>query len=130
MSQVRLWLRRTIILLIAVLIIASAGFYVLYYSRESLPAAPPHARSAASFTPVKGLSACWVETGNTFTSFSLAMTAGSIAVKHPAGTLLIDTGNSSHFDDEISGYPFFLRLKLKNLPANSIPTCRSGNFCA
>src|SRR5438094_4413892 len=115
MSSVRLWLRRTVILLVVLLIAASAGFYVLYYRRDALPPAPPHARVAASFTPVRGLSACWVETGSTFTGYSFAMTAGSIAVKHPAGTLLIDTGNSTDFDDEISTYPFALRFKLRSL---------------
>jgi len=128
MSRVRLWLRRTIILLIVVLIVAGASFYVLYYSRESLPAAPSHGRVAASSAPVKGLSACWVETGNTFTSFPFAMTAGSIVVKHPAGTLLIDTGNSSHFDEEISGYPFFLRMKLRNLAGQLDPDVPLGQL--
>src|SRR2546421_724612 len=128
MSRIRLWLRRAIILLIALVILGSIGLYVLYYRRESLPAAPPHARIASSLTPIKGLSACWVETGNTFTSFPFAMTAGSIVVKHPAGTLLIDTGNSSHFDDEISGYPFFLRLKLRNLAGQLNPDVPLGQL--
>src|SRR5256885_6010597 len=110
MSRIRMWLRHAVILLITLLIAASAGLYVLYYRRDSLPPAPAHARVAPSFTPVRGLSTCWVETGSTFTSYSLAMTAGSIVVKHPAGTLLIDTGNSRHFDEELSGYPFALRL--------------------
>src|SRR4051794_18495815 len=115
MSSVRLWLRRTVVLLVILLLAASAGFYLLYYRRDALPAAPPHARVAPTFAPVRGLSACWVETGSTFTGFSFAMTAGSIAVKHPAGTLLIDAGNSTHFDDEISGYPFKVRFRLRNL---------------
>jgi N-acyl homoserine lactone hydrolase len=128
MSTVRLWLRRAIILLIAVLIVSGIGLYMLYYRRDPLPAAPPHARVAASFTPVKGLSACWVETGSTFTSFPFAMTAGSIVVKHPAGTLLIDTGNSSHFDDEVSGYPFLLRFQLKNLAGQLDPDVPLGQL--
>ena len=128
MSRVRLWLRRTIVLLLALLIVSGIGLYLLLYRRDSLPSAPPHARVAASFTPVKGLSACWVETGNTFVSFPFAMTAGSIVVKHPAGTLLIDTGNSSHFDDEISGYPFLLRLKLKNLAGQLDPDVPLGQL--
>src|SRR5258708_21468848 len=49
------------------------------------------------------------------------MTAGSILVKHPVGDLLVDTGNSSHFDDEIRGYPFLLRLTLKNLAGQLNP---------
>jgi N-acyl homoserine lactone hydrolase len=128
MSTVSLWLRRAIILLIAVLIVSGIGLYVLYYRRDPLPAAPAHGRVATSFTPVKGLSACWVETGSTFTSFPFAMTAGTIVVKHPAGTLLIDTGNSSHFDDEVSGYPFLLRFQLKNLAGQLDPDVPLGQL--
>jgi glyoxylase-like metal-dependent hydrolase (beta-lactamase superfamily II) len=38
-----------------------------------------------------------------------------VLVKHPAGDLLIDTGNSSHFDDEIRGFPLLTWLKLRFL---------------
>jgi glyoxylase-like metal-dependent hydrolase (beta-lactamase superfamily II) len=71
--------------------------------------------------PVRGLSACWIETGSTFTSFPFAMTGGGILVKHPAGSLLIDTGDSIHFDEEIAAYPFALRLILKNLAGQLTP---------
>ena len=121
MSRIRVWLRRAVILLLLLLILFGAGSYVLYFHRESLPAAPPHARVTPSVTPLKGLAACWVETGSTFTGYPFAMTAGSILVKHPAGDLLIDTGNSMHFDDEISNYPFLLRFKLKNLAGQLNP---------
>ena len=121
MSRIRVWLRRAAILLVLLALLVGVGAYILYFRRDSLPAAPPHARVAPSINPLKGLAACWVETGSTFTGYSFAMTAGSILVKHPAGDLLIDTGNSSHFDDEINGYPFLLRLKLKNLAGQLNP---------
>jgi glyoxylase-like metal-dependent hydrolase (beta-lactamase superfamily II) len=115
------WLRRAVILLILLAILAGGGAYFLYFQRDPLPAAPSHARVAPTISPLKGLAACWIETGSTFTSFPFAMTAGSILVKHPSGDLLIDTGNSTHFDDEIAGYPFLLRLKLKNLAGQLNP---------
>jgi N-acyl homoserine lactone hydrolase len=120
-SPIRVWLRRAAILLVLLAILVGIGAYVLYFHRDALPAAPPHARVASTVTPRKGLAACWIETGSTFTGYSFAMTAGSILVKHPDGDLLIDTGNSSHFDEEISGYPFLLRLKLKNLAGQLNP---------
>jgi N-acyl homoserine lactone hydrolase len=124
-SRIRVWLGRAVILLVLLAIFVGASAYILYFHRDTLAAAPPHARVAPTVTPLKGLAACWVETGSTFTSFPFAMTAGSILVKHPSsdsnGDLLIDTGNSSHFDDEISGYPFLLRLKLKNLAGQLDP---------
>src|SRR3989442_1742722 len=66
-----------------------------------------------------GLTACWVETGKTFSNFSFGATAGTILVKHPAGDLLIDAGN--HFDDEISGFPLGTWLKLKFLAGQLKP---------
>ena len=121
MSRIRVWLRRAAILFVLLAILVGVGAYILYFHRDSLPAAPPHARVAPTIAPLKGLAACWVETGSTFTGYPFAMTAGSILVKHPSGDLLIDTGNSSHFDDEIGGYPFLLRLKLKNLAGQLNP---------
>jgi glyoxylase-like metal-dependent hydrolase (beta-lactamase superfamily II) len=115
------WLRRAAILFVLLVLLFAVGAYILYFHRESLPAAPPHARAVPTVNPLKGLAACWVETGSTFTGYSFAMTAGSILVKHPAGDLLIDTGNSMHFDDEIAAYPFLLRLKLRNLAGQLNP---------
>ena len=121
MSRLSVWLRRAAILLILLLIVIALGAYFLYFSRDPLSAAPPHARVAPTVNALKGLAACWVETGSTFTGYPFAMTAGSILVKHPNGDLLIDTGNSSHFDDEIAGYPFLLRVKLRNLAGQLNP---------
>jgi glyoxylase-like metal-dependent hydrolase (beta-lactamase superfamily II) len=101
--------------------ILAAAFYFLYFYRKSLPPAPLHARVAPAISALPGLSACWIETGKTFTKFSIAMTAGSILVRHPAGDLLIDAGNSSHFSQEVSVYPFWLRLKLKSLAGQLNP---------
>jgi glyoxylase-like metal-dependent hydrolase (beta-lactamase superfamily II) len=101
--------------------ILAAAFYFLYFYRKPLPPAPPHARVAPVISALPGLSACWIETGKTFTKFSIAMTAGSILVRHPAGDLLIDAGNSSHFSQDVSVYPFWLRLKLKSLAGQLNP---------
>jgi len=77
------------LLLVLLVAIGAAAFYVLHRT--------PHSRAIPSIANVPGLSACWIETGKTFSHFSVGMTAGSILVRHPAGDLLIDTGNSSHF---------------------------------
>jgi glyoxylase-like metal-dependent hydrolase (beta-lactamase superfamily II) len=101
--------------------ILAAAFYFLYFYREPLPPAPLHARVVPVVSALPGLSACWIETGKTFTKFSIAMTAGSILVRHPAGDLLIDAGNSSHFSGDVSVYPFWVRLKLKSLAGQLNP---------
>ena len=42
-------------------------------------------------------------------------------MRHPAGDLLIDTGNSSHFVNEIRGYPFGTWSKLRLLAGQLTP---------
>jgi glyoxylase-like metal-dependent hydrolase (beta-lactamase superfamily II) len=49
------------------------------------------------------------------------MTAGGILVRHPAGDLLIDAGNSSHFARDVNVYAFWLRLKLESLAGQLNP---------
>jgi N-acyl homoserine lactone hydrolase len=121
MSAVSKWLQRLLILLALALVAFSAAFYVLYFRRTPLPPAPPHALVTPSIASLPGLSACWLETGKAFSNFSFGSTAGSILVRHPAGDLLIDTGNSSHFDEEISGYPFRTWFKLRFLAGQLKP---------
>ncbi len=114
-------LKRLALLLFAFLAVGVVALYVLYFRRTPLPAATPHARTAPLISTIPGISACWVETAKTFSGFSFGSTAGSVLVKHPAGDLLIDTGNSSHYDQEISGFPFATWLKLKSLAGQLKP---------
>jgi glyoxylase-like metal-dependent hydrolase (beta-lactamase superfamily II) len=114
-------LKRLALLLFVLVAMGTAAFYVLYFRRTPLPPAPPHARTVPAIARLPGLAACWIETGKTFSRFSIGMTAGSILVKHPAGDLLIDAGNSSHFSQDISVYPFWLRWKLQSLAGQLNP---------
>ena len=114
-------LKRIVLLLTVLVAMGAAAFYVLYLHRTPLPPAPPHARVAPTIAILPGLSACWIETGKNFNRFSIGVTAGSILVRHPAGDLLIDTGDSSHFAQDVSIYPFWLRLKLKSLAGQLNP---------
>ncbi len=114
-------LKRIVLLLFAFVAVMAAALYVLYFRRTPLPAAAPHARVVPVISSIPGISACWVETAKTFSNFSFGSTAGSVLVKHPAGDLLIDTGSSSHYDQEISSYPFARWLKLKTLAGQLKP---------
>jgi glyoxylase-like metal-dependent hydrolase (beta-lactamase superfamily II) len=109
------------LLLLALVVVMATALYVLYFRRTPLPPATPHARAVPVIAPIPGISACWVETAKTFSNFSFGSTAGSVLVKHPAGDLLIDTGSSSDYDQEISGYPFATWLKLKALAGQLKP---------
>jgi glyoxylase-like metal-dependent hydrolase (beta-lactamase superfamily II) len=115
-------LKLTAYVLLAFVAILAAAFYFLYFQRTPLPKAQPHARVVApTISTIPGVTACWVETGKTFSNFSFGSTAGSVLVKHPAGDLLIDTGNSSHFSDEIRDFPLRRWLKLQLLAGQLIP---------
>ncbi|HXE34007.1 MAG TPA: MBL fold metallo-hydrolase [Verrucomicrobiae bacterium] len=121
MSALSKWLKRLALLFVIAFVAIGATLYVLYFRRTTLPPAAPHAIVAPSIAPLPGLAACWIETGKTFSSFSFGSTAGGILVRHPAGDLLIDTGNSSHFNDEIRDYPFRTWLKLRFLAGQLTP---------
>ena len=114
-------LKRISLLLFAFVGVAAVALYVLYFRRTPLPPAASHARMVPVISTITGISACWVETAKTFSNFSFGSTAGSVLVKHPAGDLLIDTGSSSHYDQEISGYPFVTWLALKALAGQLKP---------
>jgi N-acyl homoserine lactone hydrolase len=114
-------LKRIALLLVAIVVAMAAALYVVYFRRTPLPPAAPHTRAAPVISTIPGISACWVETAKTFSNFSFGSTAGSVLVKHPAGDLLIDTGSSSHFDQEISGFPFATWLKLRSLAGQLKP---------
>jgi glyoxylase-like metal-dependent hydrolase (beta-lactamase superfamily II) len=114
-------LKRILLTLLVLVAAFSVAFYALYLHRTPLLPAPPHARAVPNIATLPGLSACWIETGKTFSRFSIGMTAGSILVRHPAGDLLIDAGNSSHFPQDVSIYPFWLRLKLRSLAGQLNP---------
>jgi N-acyl homoserine lactone hydrolase len=114
-------LKRIVLLLLAIVVVLAGALYVLFFRRTPLPAAAPHARVVPAMSSIPGISACWVETANTFSSFSFGMTAGSVLVRHPAGDLLIDTGNSSHYDQEISVYPFATWCALKAIAGQIKP---------
>jgi glyoxylase-like metal-dependent hydrolase (beta-lactamase superfamily II) len=114
-------LKRILLLLFALVAIMAAALYILYFRRAPLPAATPHARALPVISLIPGTSACWIETAKTFSNFSFGSTAGSMLIKHPAGDLLIDTGSSSHYDQEISVYPFATWFKLKALAGQLQP---------
>ena len=128
MSAVSKWLKRLVLFCAIAFVAIGASFYLLYFRRTPLPPAPPHTLVAPSIATLPGLSACWLETGKTFSNFSFGSTAGSILVRHPAGDLLIDTGNSSHFDQEIRSYPFGTWFKLRFLAGQLKPSAPLGEM--
>ena len=74
-------LKRIFLLLLLFVAIGAAAFYVLYLHRTPLP--PAHAPAIPSIAEAPGLSACSIETGRSFSPFSVGVTAGSILVRRP-----------------------------------------------
>ena len=79
----------------------------------SLPDGPPHARVAPSFSALPNLQICWAEFGRDTAPGFLITTGWSrtliakvsvsgLVIKHPRGTLMIDSGDSSHLRAEIA----------------------------
>src|SRR5215470_13915362 len=79
------WVKRIVFALSSLAVLLAVALYVLWFRRASLPAAATRARLAPIFTPVSGLSACWIETASSFASFPFGATAGTILVRHPSG---------------------------------------------
>src|SRR5438045_9359504 len=84
-------LERIALLFFAFIAVLAAAIYLLYFRLAALPRAAPHARAVPVISTIPGLSACWVDTANAFSSFFFCLTAGSISVKNPPGVLLLDT---------------------------------------
>jgi N-acyl homoserine lactone hydrolase len=103
----------------------AAMILTLSIRNRSLPAAPEHA-----FVPspkgVPKMRVCWIEFDHNvapgwaatagFTRMKeWELTGSGLLIEHPKGEILIDVGNSSHFQDEISGYPFWSHLHFEIL---------------
>jgi N-acyl homoserine lactone hydrolase len=89
----------------------------------TLPSAPVHANVAPQIHS-PALDVCWVEYANDTTpgGYGLAgtsdqehweITFSGLLVRHPSGDLLLDAGNSSHFQEEVSSSNFFPGLLQK-----------------
>lgn len=110
-------------------VLAAVALGITWYRDRSLPEAPPHARTAPALEALPKLKVCWAEflkadypgrygsAGFTRAPQWRATTSG-IVVHHPQGTIVIDVGNSSHFQEEIAGYPLVDGLFLKLGPGS------------
>lgn len=84
--------------------------------RPSIPEVPAKSRTQVTANPPAELRACWIESAH-----ALGFTASGILVRHPAGLLLIDGGNSSNFREEIQVYTAKDQRWLKLYPGNLRP---------
>jgi glyoxylase-like metal-dependent hydrolase (beta-lactamase superfamily II) len=105
--------------------------------RKSVPAAAPIARTAPSFDRLPRMKVCWIESAHAaegvrhageVVGLHFGNTASGLVVSQPAGTLLLDAGDSMHFDDEVAGHPFLVRLWLKTLPGALKPSLPFGDL--
>ncbi|MCB9703729.1 MAG: MBL fold metallo-hydrolase [Myxococcales bacterium] len=84
--------------------------------RPILPAVEAPKPTRVKATPPPSLTLCWVESGR----FGPA-TASALVIRHPAGDVLVDAGNSLNFLAEIEVYDPPERRRLRRLPGLLVP---------
>jgi len=119
-----------IVLAVGLVTLSSGVALAAYFRAQPIAQAPAHTFAKASLHEVPGLSACWLEYATNDVS-GQASTAGltklprwsvtvaGLLVRHPAGAVVIDVGNSSHFREEIAGYPLGPRVFLERIPGSN-----------
>jgi glyoxylase-like metal-dependent hydrolase (beta-lactamase superfamily II) len=96
----------------------------------TLAPAPPHAFVAPPPSTAAGVHVCWVEFArNTMPgSYGISgdsdhlhwdITVSGLLIRHPKGDVLVDAGNSSHFDRELDGSGFFAKVLLRAGPGSN-----------
>jgi N-acyl homoserine lactone hydrolase len=106
--------------------LALAGIVVLLVRNRPLASAANHTfvRPTYDVLPKTGL--CWVEFDHGLAPAQAAtagithaqrweLTGSALLIRHPHGTLLVDTGSSTHFQQEIADYPFWRHLEFEVL---------------
>lgn len=110
------------LIFLALLLLASVLIlFIGYYGRKPLPMISPQARVAPELSRLPEIEVCWIETGHAFGSGSFSMTASGLLIRHPKGDVLIDGGNSSHFDQESAQFPLWQRLVMNAIPGQLKP---------
>lgn len=94
----------------------AVGLFLLSGCRASLAPVPVPSRTPAVAHVPDTLQVCWVESGR----FGPA-TASSLVVRHPAGDVVIDAGNSMHLREEIRVYDRKTERWLRTLPGSLRP---------
>lgn len=95
-------------------LLACLALISLSACRPAIAPAPPEPRTAAP--QGAGVQACWVESRS-----RLGFTASGLLVRHPQGDVLVDAGNSTHFDEEIAVYDGPERRWLATFPGALAP---------
>ncbi|HLL53815.1 MAG TPA: MBL fold metallo-hydrolase [Myxococcaceae bacterium] len=109
------WALGIVGLVVAALVAVPA---VLLRKGKELPPAPPHARAEPALSNLPRIKVCWVESGH---ALPMPSTASALLIRHPAGDVLVDAGDSSRFDEEVANHPFADRLWLKSFPRQLMP---------
>jgi N-acyl homoserine lactone hydrolase len=121
----RFW-KFTAVALGAAAVLAVAGVAALLIRNKPLPPALEHVFVKPSYDNLPKISACWVEFDHRFVP-AQAMTAGithmkiaevtasGLLIRHRRGNILVDTGSSTHLQQEIADYPFWSHLHFEFL---------------
>jgi N-acyl homoserine lactone hydrolase len=115
------------------LLLLALAVVVLAVRSVPIAEAPPHARAVPALTSLPKVGICWVEYARRTAPGPAAMagwssqalwnvTTAGLLVRHPRGDVLVDTGFSSHYDEELTDYPWLLRFWFQRIRSkNAIP---------
>src|ERR1043166_4756624 len=137
MKRLKVWIRRRLrwLAVVALGSFLAVAATVLVRNRP-IAAAAPHAFAAPDHRRLPGLRVCWLEYARNETSGQAAtagwthtsrwdITVSGLLIRHPAGDLVVDVGNSSRFRDEVRDYPRLSRLWLELPPGSNRPVQRA-----
>lgn len=113
-------------LLVTTALAIVAGIVILAIRNRPLDPAEEHGFVHPTFEGLPKGSVCWIEFDHNEVPGQFAtagvtkrkkweITASGLFIHYPKGVVLVDTGSSSHFQDEIVNYPFWSHLHFEIL---------------
>jgi N-acyl homoserine lactone hydrolase len=120
-------LRKLAAITLGILVVLTiSGVAALLIRNQPLPQAPEHVFFKPAYGNLPKISVCWVEfdhrsvppqamTSGITHLKAAEVTASGLLIRHPRGNILVDTGSSTHLQQEIADYPFWSHLHFEIL---------------
>jgi glyoxylase-like metal-dependent hydrolase (beta-lactamase superfamily II) len=125
--------RRVLVQVLVVALFTLAAFAGLasFIRAQPIARAPERSFVPPSLAHLPPLRVCWLEYATNDVSGQVSsaglskldrwsVTVAGLLVRHPAGDVVVDVGNSSHFREEIADYPLASRLFLEAVPGSNV----------
>lgn len=117
MRGVRRWLGALVRLALVALLVLGAIAGWAFGCRPSIETDEVIHQATTEMGRLPALELCWIENASLDDS-----TVSALVIRHPEGDVMVDAGNSTHFDEETEGFPATTRLWLRLVPGQLVPT--------